>query len=117
MSESESRMSHVSATIPWQEGTEEDFKDLHEHLARLQQFGGGRLDDEDSDDTSDEDDEDPGAGAEPGVRLLWAAQHNHLDLVEQILDCDPGLVDYQDTDGYRALHRAAYSHHTEVLSK
>lgn len=116
--EDSEHMSHVSATIPWQEGTEEDFKDLHEGLARLRQSGGVTNNDDDDSysDTSEEDDTDPGDG-DPGLRLLWAAQYNKMDIVTELLTSDASLVRYKDSDGYTALHRAAYSHNTAVLSE
>jgi len=135
-----SLMSHVSATIPWQEGTEEDFKELREGLERLKQSGMKNtmngdssseadtdnedipsyrryaVDDEEEDDTSDDDDDvDPG-DENPGLRLLWAAQHNHLDIATKLLDMEPSLINFRDEDEYSSLHRAAYSHHVEMLS-
>ena len=102
-------MSHVSATIPWQEGTEDDFKELREGLEKMKQGGtfvntNDDSDDEDDSDedipsyhkfainnddheeeTSEEDDVDPGDD-NPGERLLWAALHNHLDIATKLLD-------------------------------
>ena len=116
--EGEAAMSKVSATIPWLEGSEEDFKELREGLERMRQMGitPGQGGDTDSETESDEDDEDPGDG-EPGERLLWAAQHNHLDIARELLDRNPDLVKYKDTDEYTALHRAAYSHHPDMLGQ
>ena len=70
------------------------------------------------DDGADEEesDEDPG-DSHPGERRLWAAQHNHLEIVTQLLDRDQDLVKYKDTDEYTALHRAAYSHHPDMLGQ
>lgn len=116
--EEEAAMSKVSATIPWLEGTEEDFKELREGLERMRQMGitPGHGDSDSEDDTEEESDEDPGDN-DPGERLLWAAQHNQLDIATQLLDRDPNLVRYRDTDEYTALHRAAYSHHPVMLGQ
>ena len=118
MEEEEGAMSKVSATIPWLEGTEEDFKELREGLERMRQLGitPGLGDTDSEDDTEDDSDEDPGDD-HPGERLLWAAQHNHLEIVTQLLDRDQDLVKYKDTDEYTALHRAAYSHHPVMLGQ
>ena len=134
-------MSHVSATIPWQEGTDEDFKELREGLEKMKQDGvvTNTNDDSDSDldeygdedipsyhkfalnngdheeeETSEEDDADPG-DENPGERFLWAAQHNHLDIATKLLEKDSTLISYKDSDEYTALHRAAYSHHQKML--
>ena len=55
--------SHVSATIPWQEGTEEDFKDLREQLEKLRSLAPEYLGDssDGEDDSSDDEDVEPGA--------------------------------------------------------
>jgi len=134
-----SAMSHVSATIPWQEGTEEDFKELREGLERLKQSGIKNtivgdssseadsenedipsyrryaVDDEVDETSEDDDDVDPG-DANPGLRLLWAAQHNHLEIATKLLDMEPSLINFRDEDEYSGLHRAAYSHHEKMLS-
>eukprot|EP00090_Calanus_glacialis_P035310 TRINITY_DN6029_c0_g1_i3.p1 TRINITY_DN6029_c0_g1~~TRINITY_DN6029_c0_g1_i3.p1 ORF type:complete len:242 (+),score=96.44 TRINITY_DN6029_c0_g1_i3:46-771(+) len=128
-------MAHVSATIPWEEGKEEDFKELREGLEKLragEELVKDRSDSEDSDtcekleeyhkyedsDTEDvddpEEDEDPGAD-KPGERLLWAAQHNHLSLASSLLSSSPGLVCTKDSDLYTPLHRAAYGDHLDML--
>jgi hypothetical protein len=128
------KMAHVTATIPWEEGKEEDFKDLREGLEKLR--AGGEIvrdssDSEDSDvgekqvyqryedsDTEDvddpEEDVDPGPD-KPGERLLWAAQHNKLELVRTLLSDKPGLVGTRDSDLYTPLHRAAYGNHLHML--
>ena len=108
-------MSHVSATIPWEEGSEEDFKELREGLEALRRgmlLGGGG--DSETDSSEEEEDEDPGEGR-PGERLLWAAQYNKLELVKSLLSTQPDLVHHCDSDRYTALHRAAYSDHYEVV--
>ena len=56
MEEEEGAMSKVSATIPWLEGTEEDFKELREGLERMRQMGiTPGLGDSDSEDDSEDD--------------------------------------------------------------
>ena len=133
--------SHVSASVTWQEGKEEDFKELREGLEKMRsgavtvkEAAGGdqssdssdsQLEDlptymkygvneEEEEDSDDDDDVDPG-DEKPGERLLWAAQHNRLEVVTSLLTSDPSLVHYTDSDRYTALHRAAYSHHLPVL--
>ena len=125
--------SHVSATIPWQEGTEEDFKDLREQLEKLRSLAPEYLGDSNDgeDDSSDDEDVEPGAtrgilrkninilypsGVDhPGARLLWAAQHDRLEVARELLELQPSLVTFRDEDEYTALHRAAYSHHHNML--
>ena len=58
------------------------------------------------DSSSEEDDSEP---EEPGPKFLWAAQHNNVDLIKNLYSQDPNLVKFADSDGYTALHRAAYS--------
>ena len=54
--EEEAAMSKVSATIPWLEGTEEDFKELREGLERMRQMGiTPGLGDTDSEEDSEDD--------------------------------------------------------------
>jgi len=134
--------SHVSATVPWEEGTDEDFKELREGLERMrrgevsvrveggseensdsevenipsyQSYGVTQRTEEDSDSDSDSDsDVDPGDSS-PGERLLWAGQHNRLEVMSSLLGASPELVHYTDSDLYTALHRAAYSHHLPAL--
>lgn len=51
----------------------------------------------------------------PGARLLWAAQHDRLEVARELLELQPSLVTFRDEDEYTALHRAAYSHHHNML--
>ena len=128
-------MAHVSATIPWEEGKEEDFKELREGLEKIR--AGEKLpkdsssESEDADegqrdidyqkyvasdsDSDDEEEEDPGE-SNPGLRLLWCAQYNHLSLAANMISSNPQLVFTKDSDLYTPLHRAAYSNHTEMLT-
>ena len=51
---------------------------------------------------------------EPKKRILWAAENNKLEEVQQLLVADPTLIRATDKDGYSPLHRAAYSDHLEM---
>lgn len=128
-------LSAVSATIPWEEGKEEDFADLREGLRKIREGelierlndsdteGNSDSDDDqevqtnygkfqESEDEEDDNDEDPGAGHPE--RILWAAQHNKLCLAKELLDSCPGLVGTRDSDLYTPLHRASYNNHLEM---
>ncbi|KAK7483096.1 hypothetical protein BaRGS_00025664 [Batillaria attramentaria] len=37
---------------------------------------------------------------EPSKRILWAAENNKMDIVQQLLASDPSLVHSRDGDGY-----------------
>lgn len=150
--------------VPWREGTEDDFVELREHLAKVKvdkdNGDNGKDTDSESDDTDteiieefvnigekskpdsddsennfdedklverfhnqfedneseseDEPDEDPGPD-HPSRRLLWAAQHNHLDILKAIVKDKPGLLGVKDEDGYTPLHRASYSGNIEAV--
>jgi len=150
--------------IPWQEGTEEDFVELREHLEKvrvdkgdndkdsdsesdddtevIEEFvnigekskndGAGSSDDEsenifdedkirfhnqlDDNESESEDEPETDPGPEhPSRRLLWAAQHNHLDILKAIVKDKPGLLGVKDEDGYTPLHRASYSGNIEAM--
>jgi len=106
--------------IGWQEGEEDDFSELHEAIraGKVSKFNRNDLDeDEVSSDGDDDEEEDPGPKAHPGERLLWAAQNNRLELVDELLPLRKGLINYRDSDGYTALHRASYSNHPEMVLK
>ena len=125
--------SHVSANIEWSTGQESDFKELHEAIskgsAKKDEYNNEESGDDDDekdldqrafadfsqvqanlpnreDSSSEEDDSEP---EEPGPKFLWAAQHNNVDLIRSLHELDPKLVKFADSDGYTALHRAAYS--------
>ncbi|KAK7093373.1 ankyrin repeat domain-containing protein 49-like [Littorina saxatilis] len=51
---------------------------------------------------------------EPKKRILWAAENNKMEEVQQLLTADPSLVHSVDKDGYTPLHRAAYGDHLEM---
>ena len=59
-----------------------------------------------ADSSSEEDESEPD---EPGPKFLWAAQHNNVDLIKDLYKQDQNLIKFADSDGYTALHRAAYS--------
>lgn len=52
---------------------------------------------------------------DPGSRLLRAAEHNQIEIINELLSADPSLVHTTDTDGYTPLHRAAYSNQMEAV--
>ena len=130
-------MAHVSATIPWEEGKEEDFKELREELEKLRagedlakdssdsdsedNADCGKLveykkyEDSDSENVDDPDEEEDPGEDKPGERLLWAAQHNQLPLATSLVSSCPGLVLSRDADLYTPLHRAAYGDHRAML--
>ena len=101
--------------IPWEEGDEKDFADLHRAIrdekANTNTYQAES--DTDSEDTSSEDDAEP-PESQPGPRLLWACQHNTIKSVESLLKTDPNLIKFRDGDGYTALHRASYSNHPQI---
>lgn len=110
----ESQEAKVSAEIPWSDGNEEDFSDLHEAIASGKTSLTNYEAPDDSGSTSEEDETEPDV-SQPGVRLLWAAQFNRLDILSEILESQPDLIKFTDDDGYTALHRAAYSSSKECL--
>ena len=59
-----------------------------------------------ADSSSEEDESEPD---EPGPKFLWAAQHNNVELIKDLYKQDANLIKFADSDGYTALHRAAYS--------
>ena len=58
------------------------------------------------DSSSEEDDSEP---EEPEPKFLWAAQHDNVELIKDLYSQNSNLVKFADSDGYTALHRAAYS--------
>ena len=111
------QQSQVSAKVPWTEGQEIDFKELHEALkaGKTQKETFAEIEQTDSfqdiprkrqDSSSEEDETEPD---QPGPRLLWAAQHDKVELIKDLLLENPDLIHFSDSDGYTALHRAAYS--------
>jgi len=130
------------AEIPWEEGTEADFADFKEKMANAKISGAinesssgdesseneevvkdkvtkrfadyNRFVDTESEEEDDPDqDEDPGSG-NPEQRILWAAQHNKMEIAEEMLREKPGLVGARDEDLYTPLHRASYNNHLKM---
>ncbi len=100
----------MKVTVPWVEGTEDDFRDLREAVGEGRTTAGKFDTGDPNSSTSEEDEEDcEPAEDEKGARLLWAAQFGRQDVLESLLEEDPDLVGFRDGDGYSALHRAAYS--------
>lgn len=52
---------------------------------------------------------------DPVKRILWAAESGNLQILEEMLMQDAGLVNARDSDGYTPLHRAAYEGHTQIV--
>jgi ankyrin repeat protein len=102
--------------IPWNEGDENDFSDLHQAIQdgkTKQNTYNAEIDTSSDNSSSSEDDVEP-PESQPGLRLLWACQHNSLESVESLLKTDPNLLKFRDEDGYTALHRASYSNHPQI---
>lgn len=51
----------------------------------------------------------------PSTTVLWAAENNKLDILNNFLEKNPELVHTRDKDGYTPLHRASYSGHLEAI--
>lgn len=49
------------------------------------------------------------------ARILWAAENGRLDVVKEVLQGNPSLVQARDNDLYTPLHRAAYNNHADVV--
>ena len=47
--------------------------------------------------------------------LLEAGENGDTGTIQRILSIFPNITNYQDDDGYTALHRAAYNGHTEAI--
>ena len=75
--------------------------------------GGFRLPDESDEDEDEEEGEDPGEG-NPNERILWAAQHNKMEVAKEMLLKNPKLVGARDSDLYTPLHRASYNNHLQM---
>uniref|UniRef100_A0A0R3RPL7 ANK_REP_REGION domain-containing protein n=1 Tax=Elaeophora elaphi TaxID=1147741 RepID=A0A0R3RPL7_9BILA len=66
----------------------------------------------------DDDDDDVLAKdmSDPKEQLLTAAEDGNLELLKDLIGNDSSLLSARDADGYTALHRAAYSGHTDIVS-
>lgn len=51
----------------------------------------------------------------PEKEVLWAAEKGKLNVIKQLIESNPSLIDVRDSDGYTPLHRACYGNHTEVV--
>ncbi|XP_072026473.1 ankyrin repeat domain-containing protein 49-like [Amphiura filiformis] len=51
----------------------------------------------------------------PNKKILWAAEHNELDIAKELLEEDPELVKSVDEDLYTPLHRASYNGHLMMV--
>ena len=75
---------------------------------------GFRLPDESDEDEEEEEGEDPGED-NPNERILWAAQHNKMDIAKDMLSKNTKLVGARDSDLYTPLHRASYNNHLQMV--
>lgn len=50
-----------------------------------------------------------------GLKLLKAAESGDINMVESLLSEDGSFLNFQDDDGYTALHRASYEGHIDVI--
>ena len=68
-------------------------------------YGGFRLPDESDEDEEEEEGEDPGEG-NPNERILWAAQHNKMEVAKEMLLKNAKLVKVAvlGGQGQRPLH-------------
>ena len=73
-----------------------------------------RLPDESDEEEEEEEGEDPG-DQNPTERILWAAQHNKIEVVKELLSKNAKLVGARDSDLYTPLHRASYNNHLQMV--
>ena len=112
------------------DGAENDFKELHDAIkdgkAGQNEFVNDSSESSDNENvtnksiqksaaehdqasSSEEDETEPNPD-QPGLRLLWAAQHDdRIEILKEILAKNSNVIKFADDDGYTALHRAAYS--------
>lgn len=66
-----------------------------------------------------DDDDDDGILAkdmnDPKEQVLTAAEDGNLESLKDLIENNPSLLSARDVDGYTALHRAAYSGHTDIV--
>lgn len=51
---------------------------------------------------------------DPAKKILWAAENNMLETVEEMLNESADLIESRDSDLYTALHRASYNDHLDM---
>lgn len=67
------------------------------------------------DDVNDQVEPDPNPHETPEKELLWAAEEDKMDVVRELLEENPDMdVNGKDSDGYSALHKAAYNGNCEM---
>ncbi|CAG2241463.1 ANKRD49 [Mytilus edulis] len=88
--------------------------ELFAAMLQHQQAMGGFMFPGESDEDEDEENEEE-IQNNPKKRILWAAENNHLDIVESILQSDPELIKSCDDDMYTPLHRACYNGHVDMV--
>ena len=52
---------------------------------------------------------------DPQSEILWASEHGNFELVNELLERDPLLVNTTDKDGYTPLHRACYNNNVQIV--
>ena len=126
-----SESTKFSTKVEFMDGAENDFKELHDAI-KDGKAGQNEFVNDSSDESSDnenitnksiqksaaehdqasssEEDETEPNPDQPGLRLLWAAQHDdRIEILKEILAKNSNVIKFADEDGYTALHRAAYS--------
>ncbi|XP_064611888.1 ankyrin repeat domain-containing protein 49-like [Liolophura sinensis] len=53
--------------------------------------------------------------SDPAKKILWAAENNMLETVEEMLNESADLIESRDSDMYTALHRASYNDHLDMV--
>ncbi|KAK3101776.1 hypothetical protein FSP39_006268 [Pinctada imbricata] len=66
------------------------------------------------DDDSDEETEEE-IQKNPQKKMLWAAENNKADVVQDLIKEEKDLVNSTDSDMYTPLHRACYNGHTDMV--
>ena len=52
---------------------------------------------------------------DPRKKILWAAENNLIDTVQDLLQNQSDLISSRDADGYTPLHRACYNGHVHMV--
>ncbi|KAK6965527.1 Ankyrin repeat domain-containing protein 49 [Biomphalaria glabrata] len=89
-----------------------DLIGFKESLGSDEQFWKSCNDEEDEDEC--EEFTEAALANNPDKRILWAAENNRLDVVQEILASEPHLVKTCDSDLYTPLHRASYNNHRDM---